>query len=59
MFRYSEFGDGDYQQILWNIQCTGSETNLVSCYNDHNSNCYYGRTAGIKCYSKEFTLFHY
>uniref|UniRef100_A0A1X7T781 SRCR domain-containing protein n=1 Tax=Amphimedon queenslandica TaxID=400682 RepID=A0A1X7T781_AMPQE len=51
VFRYSEFGYGDYQQILWNIQCTGSETNLASCNNYHNSNCYYGYTVGIKCYN--------
>uniref|UniRef100_A0A1X7T5H5 SRCR domain-containing protein n=1 Tax=Amphimedon queenslandica TaxID=400682 RepID=A0A1X7T5H5_AMPQE len=50
-FRYSKYGDGNYQQILWNIQCTGSETNLTSCNNYHNSNCYYGRTVGIKCYN--------
>ncbi|XP_011408917.1 PREDICTED: scavenger receptor cysteine-rich domain superfamily protein-like, partial [Amphimedon queenslandica] len=51
VFRYSKFGDGDYQQILWNIQCTGSETSLTSCSNYHNDNCYYGRTVGIKCYN--------
>ena len=59
MFRYSKFGDGDYQQILWNIQCTGSETNLASCNNYHYDYCYYGRTVGIKCYSMESTLFNY
>ena len=58
MFRYSKFGDGDYQQILWNIQCTGSETNLASCNNYHDNYCYYGYTVGIKCYSMEFTLFN-
>uniref|UniRef100_A0A1X7VTW1 Deleted in malignant brain tumors 1 protein-like n=1 Tax=Amphimedon queenslandica TaxID=400682 RepID=A0A1X7VTW1_AMPQE len=51
IFRNSEFGDGDYQQILWKIQCTGSETNLTSCNNYHYRYCYYGRTVGIKCYN--------
>ena len=59
MFRYSQFGDGNYQQILWNIQCTGSETNLASCNNYHYTYCYYGRTVGIKCYSKKSTLFYF
>ena len=54
LFRNSKFGDGNHQQILWNIQCNGSETNLSQCrssgsYYDY---CYYGRTVGIKCFSK-------
>ena len=51
-FRNSKFGDGSYQQVLWNIQCSGLETNLSSCRNNYYEYCYYGRTVGIKCFSK-------
>ena len=50
----SQFGDGDLQQLTGNIQCTGSETSLLSCSPQCNptSSCYYGHTAGVRCYSK-------
>ena len=50
----SQFGDKDLQQLIWNVQCSGSETSLLSCsyQYDPSSSCYYGRTAGVKCYSK-------
>ena len=52
----SQFGDGDLQQLIWNVQCSysGSETSLLSCSPQYNpsSSCYYGRTAGVRCYSK-------
>ena len=57
----SQFGDGDLQQLIWNVQCSGSETSLLSCSpknfsscNNYNScsYCYYGRTTGVRCYSK-------
>ena len=57
----SQFEDGDLQQLIWNVQCNGSETYLLncsfkdfsSCYDSYNcSYCYYGHTAGVRCYSK-------
>ena len=53
-YRSSQFGDGDLQQLIWNFQCSGSETSLLNCsyQYDPSSSCYYGRTAGVKCYSK-------
>ena len=51
-FKYSKFGDGSFQQVVWNIQCSGSENNLSLCNNYYNENCYYGRTVGVRCYSK-------
>ena len=57
-FTYSEFGDGIYQQPLWNIQCSGSENNILSCGNNYYKYCYYGRTVGIKCFSKLSTVIY-
>ena len=55
-YRSSQFGDGDLQQIIWNVQCSysGSETSLLNCSYQYNpsSSCYYGHTAGVRCYSK-------
>ena len=50
----SQFGDGDLQQLIWNVQCSGSETSLLYCsyQYDPSSSCYYGHTAGVRCYSK-------
>ena len=50
----SQFGDGDLQQLIWNVQCSGSEISLLSCsyQQDPSSSCYYGHTAGVRCYSK-------
>ena len=55
-YRSSQFGDGNLQQLIWNVRCSysGSETSLLSCSYQYNpsSSCYYGRTAGVRCYSK-------
>ena len=53
-YTLSQFGDGDSQQLIWNVQCSGSETSLLNCSYQYNpsSSCYYGRTAGVRCYSK-------
>ena len=53
-YRSSQFGDGNLQQLIGTVQCNGSETSLLSCsyQQDPSSYCYYGYTAGVKCYSK-------
>ena len=59
----SQFGDGDLQQLIWDVQCSygGSETSLLNCSPKNSSSCnnhygcsycYYGHTAGVRCYSK-------
>ena len=57
-YRSSQFGDGNLQQLIGNVQCSGSETSLLNCSYQYNpsSFCYYGRTAGVRCYSKIIIL---
>ena len=54
----SQFGDGNLQQLIWNVQCSGSETSLLNCsyQQDHGSLCEYGHTVGVRCYSKIIIL---
>ena len=49
--RYAEFGQGIGSIWLDNVDCTGSETNLISCQanpiGDHN--CGHYEDAGVRC----------
>ena len=58
-YRSSQFGDGNLQQLIGNVQCSGSETSLLNCSYQYNpsSFCYYGRTAGVRCYSKIMLIY--
>ena len=57
-YRSSQFEDGDLQQLIWNVLCNSSETSLLNCsyQQDPSLFCYYGRTAGVRCYSKIIIL---
>ena len=48
----SKFGDGTLPMLAQSFSCSGAENNLLSCGGTTGySSCYYGRTAGVRCFS--------
>ena len=49
----SKFGDGTLPMLAQSFSCSGTENNLMSCGGTTGySSCYYGRTAGVRCFSE-------
>ena len=38
-----------------NVQCTGTESSLISCTHITNHNCNHGEDAGVRCTGKNMT----
>ena len=52
-YRYSKFGDGTLPILAQSFSCSGTESSLLSCGGTTGySSCYYGRVAGVRCFSK-------
>ena len=52
-YHSAHFGQGTGYIWLDNVQCTGSETHLLSCTNEGigNHNCEHSEDAGVQCIS--------
>ncbi|XP_041379083.1 scavenger receptor cysteine-rich domain superfamily protein-like [Gigantopelta aegis] len=49
-FRYAKFGYGRGSIYLDDVQCSGSETSLLSCsYDSHTDDCSHSHDAGVRC----------
>ena len=53
-YRSSRFGDGTLPILVQSYSCTGTESSLTSCSGGPTgySTCYYGRVAGVRCFSR-------
>ena len=53
-YRYSRFGDGSLPVLAQSYSCAGTESSLTSCSGGTTgySSCYYGRVAGVRCFSR-------
>ena len=53
-YRSSKFGDGTLPILAQSYSCTGTESSLTSCSGGSTgySTCYYGRVAGVRCFSR-------
>ena len=52
----SKFGDGSLPMLAQSFSCSGTENNLTSCGGTTGySTCYYGKTAGVRCFSEYIT----
>ena len=53
-YHSSRFGDGTLPILVQSYSCTGTESSLTSCSGGTTgySTCYYGRVAGVRCFSR-------
>ena len=53
-YHSSRFGDGTLPILVQSYSCTGNESSLTSCSGGTTgySSCYYGRVAGVRCFSR-------
>ena len=52
-YQNSKFGDGTLPVLAQSFSCSGTENNLTSCGRKIGySSCYFGRTAGVRCFSE-------
>ena len=49
--RYAAFGQGSEPTHLDDVECTGEETDLVSCAHTRYENCFHSEDAGVVCIS--------